>query len=53
MNDDIAELKVEEPNYDLFNKESIMMGIHFIIKKIKKMKQEESTQILEIVQYTI
>jgi hypothetical protein len=40
--DDIAELKVEEPNYDLFNKESLMTGTLLIAKKLKKMPQEEA-----------
>jgi hypothetical protein len=28
--EDIVDLKIEDPNYDLFNKESLMMGTHFI-----------------------
>eukprot|EP00347_Sterkiella_histriomuscorum_P010775 403374964 len=51
--DEIAELKVEEPNYDLFNKETLMLGLLHIVKRIKKMPQEQSIQILEIVQYII
>lgn len=35
LSGDIVELKVEEPNFDLFNKESIMMGILIIVKKMK------------------
>ena len=38
LNDEIVELKPEEPNYDLFNKESIMMGILIIAKKLKTME---------------
>lgn len=37
LNNDIVELKVEEPNYDLFNKESIMMGIKILVIKMKTM----------------
>jgi hypothetical protein len=36
LTDDIVELKVEEPNFDLFNKESVMMGILILVKKLKK-----------------
>ena len=36
--EDIVELKIEEINYDMFNKESIMMGIHLIVRILKKMK---------------
>ena len=35
--DDLVELKVEEPNFDLFNKETIMIGLLLIVKKLKKM----------------
>ena len=48
LNEDIVELKVEEPNYDLFNKESIMMGVLVLVKKMKQFSEEESIQILEV-----
>jgi hypothetical protein len=38
LNEDIVELKVEEPNYDLFNKESVMMGIKLIVRRMKYME---------------
>jgi len=53
LQDDIKDIKIEEQNYDLFNKESIMMGILFITKKLKKMREEDSIQILEIVQFSL
>jgi len=36
LQNDIVELKVEEPNHDLFNKESVMMGIYVLTKKMKE-----------------
>lgn len=38
LQDDIIELKIEEPNYDMFNKESVMLGVHYIVRRIKKME---------------
>lgn len=51
LTEDIVELKVEEPNYDLLNKESIMMGVLLLVKKMKLLPQEEAMQLLEIMQY--
>ena len=42
LNDDILEVKVEEANADLFNKESILLGLLLIARKLKRLPNEEA-----------
>jgi hypothetical protein len=57
LTDDIIEIKVDDTNYDMFNKETILIGLMLVAKKLKRMPNEEAIYILETfissVQYLI
>jgi hypothetical protein len=47
LTDDIIEIKVDDTNYDMFNKETILIGLMLVAKKLKRMPNEEAIYILE------
>ena len=53
LTEDIIEIKIDDTNFDMFNKESVMLGLLLVAKKIKKMPSEETIQILESVTNSI
>jgi hypothetical protein len=40
LNDDIVEIKLDDNNIDMFNKESILLALTLISKKLKKLQNE-------------
>ncbi len=47
LTDDIVEIKVDDTNYDMFNKETILIGIMLVARKLKKMPSEEAIYVIE------
>jgi hypothetical protein len=45
ITDDIIEIKVDDTNYDMFNKESVLIGLLLATKKLKKMPAEQAIYI--------
>ena len=47
LTNDIIEIKVDDTNYDMFNKETILIGLMLVAKKLKRMPNEEAIYILD------
>jgi hypothetical protein len=47
LNDDIVEIKVDDTNYDMFNKETIIMGLMIVARKLKRLPNDEAIYILD------
>jgi hypothetical protein len=47
LNEDVIDVKIDDTNFDMFNKETIMIGLQLVVRKMKKMAPEEAVQILE------
>ena len=39
---DILNLKLDDPDFDLFNKESIMKGIKIVVKQVRRYESKQS-----------
>lgn len=51
--DDVIDIKVDDTNFDMFNKESVLIGLVLVAKKLKKMPNEEAIYIQESVSSSI
>lgn len=47
LTDDIVEIKVDDTNFDMFNKETILIGFMLVARKLKRMSSEEAIYVLE------
>ena len=45
ITDDLIDFKVDDTNYDMFNKESVLIGLLLVAKKLKKMSNEDAIYI--------
>jgi hypothetical protein len=53
LNDDIIDIKIDDTNYDMFNKETVLMGLVLVTKKLKKMTGDQAIYIQEPVSLSI
>ena len=49
----MIDIKIDDTNYDMFNKESILLGLLLVVKKFKMMPPVQSVQILDSIQNSI
>jgi hypothetical protein len=47
LTDDIVEIKVDDTNFDMFNKETILIGFMLVARKLKRMSSEDAIYVLE------
>ncbi len=47
LTDDIVEIKVDDTNFDMFNKETVLIGLKLVAKKLKKIPVEEAIHVLD------
>jgi hypothetical protein len=43
----VIEIKVDDTNFDMFNKESVLLGLQILAKRMKKLPNEEAVYLLE------
>lgn len=53
INKDIIDIKLDDTNYDMFNKESVLIGLLLVTKKLKKLPNEQAIHILESVSNSV
>lgn len=53
IKDDLIDIKVDDTNYDMFNKESVILGLLLVTRKLKKMPAEQAIYIQEAVSQSI
>lgn len=47
LTDDIVEIKVDDTNFDMFNKETVLIGLMLVARKLKRIPAEEAIYVLE------
>jgi hypothetical protein len=47
MNEDVIEIRVDDTNFDMFNKESILLGLQILAKRMKKLPNDEAVYLIE------
>jgi hypothetical protein len=47
LTDDIVDIRVDDTNFDMFNKETVLIGLKLVASKLKRMPNEDAIYVLD------